>query len=200
MRYLFLDTASSRIIITYIKDSKIIFNVNEKNDNNLSNRLMNLIDENFKRCNINVNEIDKILVVNGPGSFTGIRCGVTVAKTLAFLLNIEIACVSELEVMASGYNEKVCPVIDARRGYVYTGIYDGINNLNDDKYVLYEEVLKTFNGKIVSYEYDDAFEPSIDIFKIIEKHKDESINPHMVVPNYLKKTEAEENLNAKVNQ
>lgn len=200
MNYLFLDTASSRVIISFIKNNEIIFNVNLQNDNNLSNKLMVLIDENFKKNNLKPADINKIFVVNGPGSFTGIRCGVTVAKTLAFLLNIEIAAISELETMASGYDEVVCPIIDARRGYVFAGIYDGIKNIAPDRYIGYDEITKGFKGKIVSYDYESAYEPKVDILKLINKHKDKSINPHLLVPNYLKKTEAEENLNAKRNQ
>ena len=200
MNYLFLDTASSRVIISFIRNNEIIFNVNLQNDNNLSNKLMVLIDENFKKNNLKPADINKIFVVNGPGSFTGIRCGVTVAKTLAFLLNIEIASISELETMASGYDEVVCPIIDARRGYVFAGIYDGVKNLAPDRYISYDEITKGFKGKIVSYDYENAYEPKVDILKLINKYKDESINPHLLVPNYLKKTEAEENLNAKRNQ
>lgn len=200
MNYLFLDTASSRVIISFIRNNEIIFNVNLQNDNNLSNKLMVLIDENFKKNNLKPADINKIFVVNGPGSFTGIRCGVTVAKTLAFLLNIEIASISELETMASGYDEVVCPIIDARRGYVFAGIYDGIKNIAPDRYISYDEITKGFKGKNVSYDYENAYEPKVDILKLINKYKDESINPHLLVPNYLKKTEAEENLNAKRNQ
>ena len=200
MNYLFLDTASSRVIISVIRNNEIVFTVNLKNDNNLSNKLMVLIDENFKKYNLKATDINKIFVVNGPGSFTGIRCGVTVAKTLAFLLNIEITAISELETMVSGYDEQVCPIIDARRGYVFAGIYDGVKNLAPDRYISYDEITKGFKGKIVSYDYENAYEPKIDILKLVNKHKDESINPHLLVPNYLKKTEAEENLDAKRNQ
>ena len=187
MNYLFLDTSSSRVIIAFVKD-----------DNNLSNKLMVLINDNFKEHNIKPQDINKIFVVNGPGSFTGIRCGVTVAKTLAYLLKIEIAPISELEAMASGYNEIVCPVIDARRGYVFGAIYNGINNIKDE-YISYEELTKDFNGKIVSYDFENTYEPKVDILKLIQKHKNENIDCHMLVPNYLKKTEAEENLDAKRN-
>lgn len=199
MNYLFLDTSSSRVIIAVLKDNDYIFNVNLPNDNNLSNKLMVIIDENFKKYNLKPSDINKIFVVNGPGSFTGIRCGVTVAKTMAYLLNIPITTVSELEVMASGYEEKVCPIIDARRGYVYGGIYEGINRLVDDQYILYDDLINDFDGKIISYDYD-AFEPKVDILKIISKHKDEVVDVHLLVPNYLKKTEAEENLNDKGNK
>lgn len=199
MNYLFLDTSSSRVIIAVIKNNDYIFNVNLPNDNNLSNKLMVIIDENFKKYNLKPSDINKIFVVNGPGSFTGIRCGVTVAKTMAYLLNIPIATVSELEVMASGYDEKVCPIIDARRGFVYGGIYEGIDRLIDDQYILYEDLVDGFDGKIISYDYD-GFEPKVDILKIISRHKDDVVDVHLLVPNYLKKTEAEENLNDKGNK
>ena len=61
MNYLFLDTCSSRVIISCIKDNKIIFNINEKNDNNLSSKLMILIDDSFKKNNIKPTDIHKIL-------------------------------------------------------------------------------------------------------------------------------------------
>lgn len=199
MSSLFLDTSSSRIIVAFVRNNDIVFYVNIQNDNNLSNKLMVLIDENFKKYDLKVRDIDKIYVVNGPGSFTGIRCGVTVAKTMAYLLSIPIACISELEVMASGYDEVVCPVIDARRGYVYGGIYNGISNIRADEYILYDDLLNSFTVKFVSYDYDNTYEPKVDILKLISKHEDESIDPHLVVPNYLKKTEAEENLSAKGN-
>lgn len=199
MNYLFLDTASSRLIISLVKNDEIIFNINLKNDNNLSNKLMILIEENFKKNNFEPKDIDKIFVVNGPGSFTGIRCGVTVAKTLAFLLNIEITTISELEAMASGYDEEVCPIIDARRGYVFGAVYDKGKNIIPDRYIKYDDMKKIFKGKFLSYDYNDAYEPKVDIIKLINKHKEEKLNPHLVVPNYLKKTEAEENLDVKRN-
>ena len=62
-----------------------------------------------------------------------------------------------------------------------------------------EELTKDFNGKIVSYDFENTYEPKVDILKLIQKHKNENIDCHMLVPNYLKKTEAEENLDAKRN-
>lgn len=199
MKSLFLDTSSSRVIIACVEDKNIIFNINLKNDNNLSNRLIVLIDECLKEHKLCVNDINKIYVVNGPGSFTGIRCGVTVAKTMAYLLNIEIECISELEVMSSGYDEIVCPIIDARRGFVYGAIYNGVDNIREDEYILYDDLINNFNGKVLSYDYENTYAPKVDLIKLIEKHKNNSISPHLVVPNYLKKTEAEENLDAKRN-
>lgn len=193
MRYLFLDTASSRVIVSIVQDSKILFYKDEINDNNLSNRIMVIIDEAFKACNLKPFDIDKIFVVNGPGSFTGIRCGVTVAKVMAYLINVPVIPISELEVMCSGFDEKVCAFIDARRSYVYGGIYENLINLKEDSYILYDDLIKDYDGIITSYE-DGFVPPKIDILKLIEKHKNDTIDVHKLVPNYLKLTEAEENL------
>ena len=65
MNYLFLDTASSRVIISVIRNNEIVFTVNLKNDNNLSNKLMVLIDENFKKYNLKPTDINKIFVQSG---------------------------------------------------------------------------------------------------------------------------------------
>jgi len=193
MRYLFLDTASSRIIVSIVQDSKILFYKDEENNNNLSSRIMVIIEEAFKTCSMSLNDIDKIFVVNGPGSFTGIRCGVTVAKVMAYLIKCPVATISELEVMCSGFDEKVCAFIDARRSYVYGGIYENLNNIKQDYYILYDNLVKDFDGVITSYE-EGFVNPKIDILKLIDKHKNDSIPVHKLVPNYLKLTEAEENL------
>ena len=79
-------------------------------------------------------------------------------------------------------------------------IYDGVNVIKGDCYISYDELIKNTDCKVVSYDnYENALEPRVDIFKLIKKHENETIDPHLLVPNYLKKTEAEENLNAKRN-
>jgi len=79
----------------------------------------------FDKNDIAKDEITKIIVVNGPGSFTGIRIGVTIAKVYAWTLKIDITTITSLEAMAlsskSNTTYKV-PMIDARRGYVFAGI------------------------------------------------------------------------------
>ena len=139
-------------------------------------------------------DIDKIFVVTGPGSFTGIRVGLTVAKVMAYSLNIPIIPISSLEVMVSGNGGTA--LINARRGYVFAGSYDGnLNSLYHDSYVLMNDhLLKPY----VSYDSFDfeTIKPNIDILKVVKKHEnDKDVNPHLIKPNYLKLTEAEEKLN-----
>lgn len=196
MTYLFIDTANS-FIISIIKDDKVIYYKNDESNSDTSSKVMPILDEAFKSCNLNINDIDKIFVVNGPGSFTGIRVGVTIAKTIAYCLNKPLISLSELELLATTNTNSnyVVPIIDARRGYVFGAIYD--KNLNvyfEDSHILLEE-LKTKLPESFEFISDSN---NVDLIKIIKKHElDEAINPHELKPNYLKKTEAEEKLNDK---
>ena len=144
--------------------------------------------------------IDTIFVVNGPGSFTGVRIGVTIAKTYAWTLNKSVIPISTLEAFASTSNDEVIvPLIDARRGYVFAGIYDSNLDLKfNDSYIKLDEIrIQTKDNctyvSLDKYEGLNTLEPSYDIAKLILKHKfDDPVDPHKLVPNYLKLTEAEE--------
>ena len=166
----------------------------------MANSIMLIIRELFNDVGFKVNDIDKIFVTVGPGSFTGVRVGITVAKTISWSLNIPVYPISTLEYLASidTTYKRIIPIIDARRGNVFCGFYDSnLNKLYDEKLVSYESLDITDDIMVVSYDgtYNSNIS-SVDIIKLINKHlNDCAINPHELVPNYLKKTEAEEKLN-----
>lgn len=202
---LFLDSCDKKIIVALLKDNKLIYSKIEENDNHLSERFLPMIKDALDEVEYSLNDVNRIYIVNGPGSFTGIRVGVVTAKVIAWGLKKEIIPISELEVVSSAYSDKKynVPYIDARRDYVYAGMYD--NNLNqvfEDVYISKEKLLNKIrrHSKLDEYQfvsYDKLFEntmyPSIDIEKIVEKHQNDiGLNPHDIVPNYLKRTEAEE--------
>ncbi len=201
---LFIDTALSYIRIALFKDDKLLDSINELCEKNMSALFDCKIDELFKKNNLQLNEVNKIYTVTGPGSFTGIRVGMTFSKVLAMALNLKITPISELQVLATTktFNLKA-PMIDARRGYVYAGIYDDdLNNVYEDKHILLEDFLNI--NKDVQYISYDSFEqistimPNIDFEKIINKNKNsKQVDHEVLVPNYLKLTEAEENLRKK---
>ena len=195
MKYLFLDTSTTNLVVAIIIDGKLSYLKNEPCGQSMSVRLMPVIDEALNSFELTVNDIDKIFVCNGPGSFTGIRIGLTFAKTLAWTLNIPVVPISTLEALASGCASMA--LINARRGYVFAGGYnDSLEPVYDDKYVLLSEI--ETNLPLVSYdEFDvNTNTPKIDVLKIIKKHENEDgINPHSLNPVYLKQTEAEEKLN-----
>ena len=160
-----------------------------------------VIKEAFREANIKPKDLDKIFAVNGPGSFTGIRVGLTVAKVMAWSLNIPVVPISSLEVIASTPNDGTnIALIDARRGYVYAGAYDkDLNPIMEDKHILLSDI--KIDGTYVSYDNFEGLKPNIDILKVIKKHeKDKKVNPHTLNPKYLKLTEAEENLLKKNDQ
>jgi len=196
MTYLFIDTANS-FIISIIKDDKIIYYKNDVSNSDTSSKVMPMIDDAFKSSGLTVNDIDKIFVVNGPGSFTGIRVGVTIAKTIAYCLNKPLIHLSELELLATTNTntDYIVPIIDARRGYVFGAIYDkNLNVYYKDCHILLDELKTKIPKNSMFVDNSD----NVDLIKIINKHKnDEPVNPHTLNPNYLKKTEAEEKLNDK---
>ncbi|GBG95522.1 tRNA threonylcarbamoyladenosine biosynthesis protein TsaB [Ligilactobacillus salitolerans] len=93
---------------------------------NHSVALMPLVDNIFKQSSLTPAQIDRIVVAQGPGSYTGLRIGITTAKTLAYSLDKELVGVSSLAVLAAGVqdvNSVIVPVFDARRGNVFAGGY-----------------------------------------------------------------------------
>lgn len=207
---LFLDTCSQIIRLGVLSDSKLIDYTEFTNDNKLSEKLLPAIKDMLDKNKYRVSDLNRIYISVGPGSFTGIRIGVTVAKVIAWSLNIDIIPISSLEVMASYDTDKkyICSFMDARRGFVFAGIYDNeLNTYIEDKYILFDQLLEEMkdikdNTLFVSNDdnYISCVEPKINVERIVLKHiNDKSVNPHNVNPIYLKLTEAEEKLNDKNN-
>ena len=193
MKYLFIDSATTNLVVAIINEGRIAYIYNNNDGHDTSSKMMPVLAEAFDKAGLKPQDIDKIFVVTGPGSFTGIRVGLTVAKTMAYTLNIPIVSISSLEVMASGNGGTA--LINARRGYVFAGTYDeNLKNVYPDSYVLMSDKL---DKPYISYdEFDFAVEkPNVDVLKVILKHENDiPVNPHTIKPNYLKMTEAEENL------
>lgn len=204
---LFIDTSHSRLIVSIVDETKMkllsIYDEILKND--LSVKIFEVITDSMNHIGVFPDMIDKIYISTGPGSFTGIRIGITIAKTYAWSLNKTIIPVSSLEVLASSSNSSIIvPVIDARRDFVYAGIYDkDLNVLKEDSYISTESLIKDIESKDYQVISDDEIsyfpiitKPEVDILKIIKKHKNDiGMNPHEVNPRYLKVTEAEAKLN-----
>ena len=193
MKYLFIDSATTNLVVAIINNGKISYIYNNNDGYDTSSKMMPVLAEAFYKANLKPKDIDKIFVVTGPGSFTGIRVGLTVAKTMAYALDIPIVPVSSLEVMASG--DGGTALINARRGYVFAGTYDSdLNTLYPDSYVLMTDELEKPYISYDSFDFETLM-PNIDVLKVIKKHEnDKPVNPHTINPNYLKMTEAEEKL------
>ncbi len=199
---LVIDTSSSYVTVSILNNNTIVHEFKKKIDNDIASKIMSIINMELTESNMDVKDIEKIFVVNGPGSFTGVRIGVTIAKTIAWALNIKVVPLSSLELMATTpFTKKfIVPLIDARRGNVYAGVYDkDLNTIVDNKLISISEILRfeTLDYEFVSYDEIKGIEtvkPNTDVLKIVSKHiDDEGIIAHELKPNYLKLTEAEEN-------
>lgn len=205
MKILYIDTSTDYLYTGIVSDNILLAEIKQKFSHDLSKYALYEISEMLKKVNINPTEVDKIIVVNGPGSFTGIRVGMTIAKIYAYTLKKKIISISSLDAMqiSISFNNLIVPVIDARRGFVYAGIYQDNKELLKKQYIKFEDLLDKLNNYQKEYiivsndnlKIDNVVSYNPDILKIVNTYKDnEDINPHLVEPNYLKLTEAEENL------
>jgi tRNA threonylcarbamoyladenosine biosynthesis protein TsaB len=135
---------------------------------------------------INIHDINDIVVVNGPGSFTGVRIGVTIAKTLAFTLNIPIRTVTSLELYlgCNSYN-KTALALKEKNGYFF-GQIDVNNQITNYQYLTKAEFEEYFDKKNMI----EAEEMNLDEIVTIA-HQKAPVNPHEVNPFYVKKIEVE---------
>lgn len=199
---LFIDSSTNTLNLSLIKDDNVI-ETSSINSKEHSKYIMPEIERLFINNHIDPKEVKKIMVTNGPGSFTGIRIGVTIAKTYAWACNIKVVPISTLKAIALSSNNYAyyVPLIDARRGYVYASILDkDYNEILCDSYINLDELMKkveTLNNSVYlsneeikglnTEKYEINFQRIYDYYK-----NEEGINPHALLPNYLKKTEAEE--------
>lgn len=198
MRSLFINTSSFFMSIAILENGKVVYKKEEEMLTDMASRIIPEIELAFNNVTFDIEDINNIFVVNGPGSFTGVRVGVTVAKMIGWALKKDIIPLSSLELLATTKVESKnhIGVIDARRGYVFAGVYDSsLNKIMPDKYMLLSELENYLvDGNLISYDkIDGSILPNIDIEMIVEKHmNDNAINAHALKPNYLKLTEAEE--------
>ena len=211
MLILGIDT-STKICTCSIFDSEngVIAETSLSVKKNHSNIVMPIIDNLFKISDLNINDIDKIAVAIGPGSFTGVRIALGIAKGLAMALNKPLIAVNELDILeaiADGNENEVIPLIDARKERVYYKyqekyVDDYLINLisnfdKNKKYIFvgdgainYKNILKDNLGDnaIVLPMYN-AF-PRASILCELALNKEEA-NIYTLEPEYISKSRAE---------
>lgn len=182
MYTLFIDTHDKNVLIILYKDGKIAKKEEVVSANKHSEVTMPVIDKVLSESNVLVNNLDSIIVVNGPGSFTGERIAVTIGKTIAYCLNIPIRAVDSLTISALNIKaEKKIVSLEDRNG-AYVGEFDSNNNpLSDFRYLsktAYEEY-KQFNEVVNNVEIDYEL-----VYEYVMKLN--VLNPHEVKPLYIK--------------
>ena len=154
MKILSISTSSNIASVSISENNDCILELNINNNKTHSETLMPLIEDLFNKTNLKLSDIDLIACDIGPGSFTGIRIGISSIKAIAESLNIPVIDVSSLEALAYNVQDiecnTICSLIDARNNQVYCGIFDKNYNLlenylADDINVIIETLSKYKN-------------------------------------------------------
>lgn len=188
---LFIDTSLSDVSIAILKDNKILSQIHNNIPGEHSIYVTKYIEDILKENNLSPKAVDEIIVVNGPGSFTGIRIGVTIAKIFAYINKIRIVSISSLLARAIGNKDKyILSKIDAKHNNYYIGLYDTDYNKITEEFAneaKIEDIINKYSPLVIDEKNNYSLE---EIIKYTKKLP--SQNPHAVNPEYLKLPEAME--------
>ena len=180
MYTLFIDTHFKDILVCIFKDNDLVSKSVISDFKSTSVHTMPLIVETLEKCNINIKDINKVAVCKGPGSFTGVRIGVSIAKTLSYSLNIPIVSLTSIDLI--GINlDKVSYVSVLENNGAFVSLYDGNSNIEYMKKSVYED-FKSNNNVVENIDMD-----YLKLINFINTLPEE--NCHNVNPLYIKNIE-----------
>lgn len=153
MILLLIETATPVCSVALARDGELLMEIHSEEANAHSSKLSPFIGQLIGRCGIEPAQIDAVCVSSGPGSYTGLRIGVSTAKGICYALERPLLAVPTLQGMAAhfyaqhpGYSGMVCPMIDARRMECYTAVFSPSG-----------EELKPVSADIISQGTYDSF-------------------------------------------
>ena len=211
MKVLAFDTSSKALSLAILEDKQVLAETTINIKKNHSITLMPAIDFLMASLDWTPKDLDRIVVAEGPGSYTGLRIAVATAKILAHTLNIELVGMSSLLALVPRQQEGLLvPLMDARRNNVYAGFYENAKPVMSEAHLSFAEVLEkvtdaeqvTFVGEVGPFveqiqeqlpqaSYQESLPNAANLALWAWDKKADSL--HDFVPNYLKRVEAEEN-------
>ena len=211
MKVLAFDTSSKALSLAILEDKKVLAETTINIKKNHSITLMPAIDFLMASVDWTSKDLDRIVVAEGPGSYTGLRIAVATAKTLAHTLNIELVGMSSLLALVPYQQEGLfVPLMDARRNNVYAGFYENAKPVMPEAHLPFERVIEltkgasqvTFVGEVGPFveqiqehlprtNYKETLPNAANLALLAWDKEADSL--HDFVPNYLKHVEAEEN-------
>jgi tRNA threonylcarbamoyladenosine biosynthesis protein TsaB len=134
-----IETATEVCSVAVCHNGKILALEEEKEGRSHASKLTPLIESAFKKASAEMSTLDAVAVSMGPGSYTGLRIGVSVAKGISYALKKPLIAIGTLDAMCHGFiqnhassypkNALFCPMIDARRMEVFNAVYDYSENV-----------------------------------------------------------------------
>ena len=189
MYSLILDSSTKILYTAIVKDENVVFESYIEGRNDHAKNIVDIIDKGLKKNNIEAKNLDEVVVGYGPGSYTGVRMAVSVAKMIASFMDKPLYTISTLKLMASGSRGIVLSMIDARRNNSFGMIID----MNSNSYIKNEALYP--NSELLESKYDVVVNDSsykVDPLYVL-KNKELVENKDLLTPNYLRETEAERN-------
>ena len=216
MKILCVDTSSKLCGVAILEDTTLIKKIELDNGLTHSESLMPLIKQILQECNLTLNDIDLLVSDIGPGSFTGIRIGIATVKAFADSLNIPCIGINSLETLAYNVQKDslICSTIDCKNDNCYFALYELKNGiykeLEPPKAESISDVLDLLNTKYqkqnITFVGDGIKENSISNYLDIKnlgiagfnKFVSNDKNGEEILPMYLKKPQAERQLEEKL--
>lgn len=186
-----MDTSHTWLAIGLIKDHQVIGKYQEKCWKKQSEELFPRLIELMDSLNLTSDDIDQIVISKGPGSYTGVRIAMTVAKVFCSMRNLPIYTISTLLLYAG---KKDCRVVtDARGKRVYTCKFKDGKFLENETAISIDELFigdEDIIGDASLIGKEDKWPDIIDNFNDLENEWERWDNVHLVVPEYLKSSES----------
>lgn len=217
MKKFIIDTSGKKIGLGFFNGKKTVYENYFNIDKNYNFVLINIIDNALKKSNYKLDDFDVFCSTLGPGSFTGIRVGISFIKAFALVFEKKVCGVSTLDIMKASINtkEKLYPAIDAKRREVYTIEYDKNRILykiiSIEKYI---KIIEKSNTVAILLKDDDYLVETLSKNSKIKMHLLENIDLKVInnkieekeielmdlsdlMPIYIRESDAETNLKKK---
>lgn len=205
MLTLFIDSSRKDLLLAIFKDDTVIKELNLGTNGRHSEFIMSELESMLKDLDLSLDQFDRVITTKGPGSFTGVRIGVTIAKTLCYAKKIPLYSISTLKALSyTGYENRVV-VMDAKKGRVFATIVSNDQVILKDSYLEFDDLVEKITkleGEISItcdevylnneslLEYGDVFAEKVILEELIN---DELTEEDVITfaPDYLKLTDAE---------
>ena len=183
MASLLLDSSSAFLNVGFMKDGKLLCYTSYESWQTQSEHMVPEIDKLMKEYGLTKNDIDSVVTAIGPGSYTGVRIALTIAKIVSLSLGVPVYPVSSLRVLKNGKKPSIC-LINARSGRSYFAVYEGEKIVISDTIKKNDEVLEYIkehpdysicgDARYLGFEYIDTnvCEQMVSLFPCLEKLDD----------------------------
>ena len=191
MYQLLLDSSNIFLSVGLAKDGKVFDAISYEAWQRQSEMMVTEIDNILKRNNINKSELDAVVVGIGPGSYTGVRIGVTIAKTIAYALHIKAYAKSSLSLLKHREIPTIC-LFNARSGRSYFAVYKGNEPIIKDSVLENDKVIEYIKSHSDYLVNGDTYQLGLESGKfdvlenLAEFSAEEAVDPFELKPVYLK--------------